>query len=183
MKREAFIAKYSPFVSSLVVGTGIFPQTVFSQAIVESQGKDGSVPGTALSVKYKNLFGIKDFPGDSWTGKYVNMSTGEVFAGKKVTVKDPFRVYDSYEDSFMDYVKFLTSNPRYKNALKATTFQQQAAELQKAGYATNPGYASLLTSVGNSISKFIKTTNPALLIGGVAAIGLLIYFSISNSND
>jgi len=30
--------------------------------------------------------------------------------------KEPFRIYDSIEESFRDYANFLIKNPRYANA-------------------------------------------------------------------
>ena len=91
-----------------------------------------------------NLFGIK--AGKGWTGKVAEVTTTEYIDGvaRKVTAK--FRAYDSYEESFRDYARLITSNPRYEKAMgKTDSALAYATELQKAGYATDPEYASKLS--------------------------------------
>ena len=140
MTRQEFVAKYGAYVKSVTSGTGIFPETLFAQAIIESS-KGSNVGASELAKKYNNYFGIK--ADKSWTGKSVNMKTGE-FTGtaNATTIKDNFRVYDSPQDSIADYVRFLKKNPRYANAgvFNASSPQEQAILLQKAGYATGAGY-------------------------------------------
>ncbi|WP_312761772.1 flagellar assembly peptidoglycan hydrolase FlgJ [Serratia sp. (in: enterobacteria)] len=46
-----------------------------------------------------------------------------------------------------DYVKLLTNNPRYADVAAARSPEQAAHALQRAGYATDPQYASKLVSV------------------------------------
>lgn len=90
-----------------------------------------------------NLFGIK--AGAGWTGKVAEVSTTEYVNGiaKKTVAK--FRAYDSYEDSFRDYARLITQTPRYAQASQQTgSVQAFASGLQKAGYATDPDYASKL---------------------------------------
>ena len=92
-----------------------------------------------------NLFGIK--AGKGWTGKVAEITTTEYINGapRKVTAK--FRAYDSYEDSFKDYARLINDNPRYDKAQEVArtgSATAYAAALQKAGYATDPQYASKL---------------------------------------
>ena len=93
-----------------------------------------------------NLFGIKASP--NWKGATVDASTTEYVGGVARKVTEKFRAYSSYAESFADYAKLLTSNPRYAGTLKggndAAAF---ASNLQQAGYATDPNYARKLTSV------------------------------------
>jgi len=66
--------------------------------------------------------------------------------GAPRTVVAKFRAYDSYEESFRDYARLITETPRYEKALaKVNSVQGWAAELQRAGYATDPNYASKLS--------------------------------------
>lgn len=91
-----------------------------------------------------NLFGIK--AGRGWTGKVAEITTTEYIDGKPRKVTAKFRAYDSYADSFRDYARLITESPRYEKALAKTHSPQAwAAELQKAGYATDPHYASKLS--------------------------------------
>ena len=108
LSRIDFISKYYAFVKSITKATGIFPQTLFAQAILESQGKVGNaymVAGSTLAKDFNNLFGIK--ADRSWKGKKVNLKTREVYGGNDVYITDAFRVYDSPEESMKDYILFL----------------------------------------------------------------------------
>ncbi|HKJ75414.1 MAG TPA: glucosaminidase domain-containing protein, partial [Alphaproteobacteria bacterium] len=60
----------------------------------------------------------------------------------------PFRSYDSYAQSFEDYVRFLQDNPRYEGALqRAGDARAFVRELQDAGYATDPKYADKIERI------------------------------------
>ena len=175
--RSDFVSKYNNYVQQITQGTGIFPETVFAQAIIESQ-ENGELPGTTLAKTYNNYFGIKDSA--DWTGQVVNLKTKEVYNGQTQSETDGFRVYKTPQDSFKDYVDFLQSNDRYAKAgvFDATDVQSQAQALQNAGYATNPNYAALINSVANSIADYITPLNVALGFGLLALmIGGLWYFS------
>ena len=166
-----FVEKYNSLVNRLVAGTGIYPETIFAQAIVESQ-KNGLVPNTLLATKYNNLFGIKD--SDDWTGDVVNLSTGEVYNGQNQVVTAGFRVYNSPDESFADYVDFLKSNKRYSDAgvFNAKNYTEQLQDIANAGYATNPSYGQLITSVANGISQYITPVNVGM---GLLLVGILVY--------
>ena len=91
-----------------------------------------------------NLFGIK--AGAGWKGKVAEITTTEYIDGKPRKLTAKFRAYDSYEESFRDYARLITQSPRYEKALAQThSAQAWAAELQKAGYATDPNYAAKLS--------------------------------------
>jgi len=144
--RTDYIEKYKSAVIAAAKDTGLFPSLFMAQAILESGNGTSS-----LASKYNNHFGIKS--GKSWTGKVINLKTREVFDGKEVYIKDGFRWYDNYLDSFKDRVKFLQNNSRYARhgVFTATTPEAQADALQKAGYATAPNYANTLKMI---ISKY-----------------------------
>ena len=95
-----------------------------------------------------NLFGIK--AGAGWTGKVAEVTTTEYVNGEAKKTFAKFRAYDSYEDSFRDYARLITKSPRYAQASQQTgSAQAFASSLQKAGYATDPNYA---TKLGNAIN-------------------------------
>jgi flagellar protein FlgJ len=62
-----------------------------------------------------------------------------------------FRAYGSYTESFQDYAKLLSDNPRYAGVLGKGDVSQFAQGLQRAGYATDPHYAEKLVGVIGSI--------------------------------
>ena len=93
-----------------------------------------------------NMFGIKASHG--WQGKTVNVQTVEYEQGVAQKRQATFRAYDSYEESFNDYVQFLKQNPRYSETLsKVDSNEAFVKGLQKAGYATDPAYAKKIMSI------------------------------------
>ncbi|MTW11049.1 flagellar assembly peptidoglycan hydrolase FlgJ [Pseudoduganella eburnea] len=127
--------------------SGIPAKFMLGQAALESgwgrreiKGRDGT--------NSHNLFGIK--AGPDWKGRVVETATTEYVNGKPQTRVEKFRAYDSYADSFKDYARLLSSNPRYEKALAAagsTDAAGFARHLQKAGYATDPNYATKLAGI------------------------------------
>lgn len=175
MTRETFVKTYYPGAARLAAGTGIFPEVMMAQAIVESSGLVNGLyyPGESVLAKVaNNYFGIKSSAG--WPGKTISLKTGEYINGKKVTVTGVFRAYDSPLDSMVDYIKFLKTNPRYTTAgvFTASSPAIQAERLKAAGYATDPNYASLLMSVYEGFKKWI----PAAAAGGGLALLLVVGF-------
>lgn len=159
--REEFTKEFSPYVNTVIKGTGILAGTLFSQAVLESSGKYNTggqwkVGGSKLAQEANNFFGIK--ADKSWKGKVYNIKTREVLNGKDSFVKDDFRKYDSVKDSIKDYVNFLLNNKRYKDAgvFNAKTVEEQAIALKKAGYATDPNYPKLVTGVYKSLKDSIS---------------------------
>lgn len=102
-----------------------------------------------------NLFGIKAGPG--WNGPTAEITTTEVIGGVAHKVKAKFRAYSSYAESFADYARMMTNNPRYEAVAKADTAAGFARGLQKAGYATDPAYADKLTRVIDTTLRLQRT--------------------------
>ena len=142
---RAFQSKLGSHADEASKATGIPAKFMLGQAALESgwgkreiKGRDGS--------NSNNLFGIKAGPG--WKGKTVEAVTTEFVNGKPQQKVERFRAYDSYADSFKDYAKLLTDNPRYEKVLASAGDASKFAHgLQKAGYATDPQYASKLTRI------------------------------------
>ena len=95
-----------------------------------------------------NLFGIK--AGAGWSGKVAEVTTTEFVDGAARKVVAKFRAYGSYEESFRDYAQLITQSPRYARARAQTaSAHAYASGLQRAGYATDPDYASKLSRAIN----------------------------------
>ncbi len=95
-----------------------------------------------------NLFGIK--AGSGWSGKVAEVTTTEFVNGAAQKVVAKFRAYGSYEESFRDYARLITQSPRYAQAREQTASAHgYASGLQRAGYATDPDYASKLSRAIN----------------------------------
>lgn len=125
--------------------TGVPAQFVLGQAALESGWGKREIR-TADGANSHNLFGVK--AGGDWKGKVVESVTTEYVNGQPRKSVERFRAYASYAEAFADYGRLLSSNPRYAQTLAAgQNAAQFAAQLQKAGYATDPNYAQKLTQV------------------------------------
>lgn len=125
--------------------TGIPARFMLGQAALETGWGKREIRNADGSSSH-NLFGIKAGPG--WKGKVATAVTTEYVNGVPRTRVEKFRAYDSYADSFKDYAKLITTNPRYEKVLaNATDASHFAQGLQRAGYATDPMYAAKLTQI------------------------------------
>lgn len=129
--------------------TGIPPEFMLAQAALETGWGKKQMRHTDGTPSH-NLFGIK---ATGWSGKTVDVVTSEFENGKMIKKVERFRAYDSYADSFRDYAKLLSENPRYRNVMHAQDPATFAYGLQRAGYATDPQYGSKLVQVINKVSQ------------------------------
>jgi flagellar protein FlgJ len=144
-KARAFIDKMWPHAVEAAKETGLPPHFIIGQAALESGWGSREIKAHDGSTTH-NLFGVK--AGRSWSGETAAAKTTEFVAGVKEKVVDKFRQYSSYGEAFKDYANLLKSNPRYAAVLQAGNDPHAFAHgLQKAGYATDPAYASKLTRI------------------------------------
>jgi uncharacterized protein YraI len=116
-----------------------------AQAILESGwGR------SKLTANDKNYFGIKCFgePGEIAIGCHTYSTQECTKAGACYTTTAVFRVYKNATDSFRDHALFLAARTRYAAAFSYTTVPDRfAAEIHKAGYATDPKYTEKLVGL------------------------------------
>ncbi len=151
---EEFIRRLHPLAVQAGKELGVEPKVILAQAALES-GWGRSVIQNGNGANTFNLFNIK--ADKAWQGKQAQVATLEFDQGIAKKVNAGFRSYDSYKESFRDYVGFIKSNPRYGDALKnAGNAEQYMHELQRAGYATDPKYADKVMSIyqGNTMADF-----------------------------
>lgn len=152
---EQFIRKHLSAAQAAEAESGIPAAHILGQAALESGWGKREIRMPDGSSSH-NLFGIK--AGANWKGKVAEITTTEYFNGtpRKVTAK--FRAYDSYEEAFKDHSRLLSTSSRYSQTVaQADTAQGFAQGLQKAGYATDPAYASKLTQVINTALRVQRT--------------------------
>lgn len=154
MTRAQYIDKYWKYAVFSQLYSNLYPSVTLAQGILESGNGNSS-----LTAKYNNHFGIKAHEAvTGWMGKTVNLQTGEVIRGQKVTIKDSFRVYNTAWGSYRDHRKFLEKNSRYatNGVFSATTPQEQCKALKRAGYATGENYANTLIQLikDNNLERF-----------------------------
>lgn len=146
--QTAFVSKLGTAANRVAAEAGIPASFMLGQAGHETGWGRSEIKNADGSNSF-NLFGIKATSG--WTGKVAEITTTEYIDGeaKKVTAK--FRAYDSYEDSFRDYARMVSTSPRYQTAMQNLgSAQAFATQLQKAGYATDPQYAAKLSRAINT---------------------------------
>jgi flagellar protein FlgJ len=143
-----FIKKLWPLAQDAAKKLNVDPKVIVAQAALET-GWGKSVIRQTNGDSSFNLFNIK---ADSrWDGPKVSVKTVEYRNGVAEKESANFRQYENFQKSFDDYVGFLQENPRYNNALKNTDDSARFVhELQKAGYATDPSYASKIQRIYGS---------------------------------
>lgn len=133
-KYDQYIRRYSGMAVEQMNRYGIPASITLAQGLLESGA------GTSrLATQGNNHFGIK--VSGSWDGPYMIMADD--------CPNDRFRVYDSAKESYEDHSLFLRNNRRYACLfdLKPHDYKGWAHGLKKAGYATNPAYASSLITL------------------------------------
>jgi flagellum-specific peptidoglycan hydrolase FlgJ len=148
--RAAFLRSAGPKARSSFRATRVPASVILAQAILES----GSGRFTAGA---NNFFGIKAQGVDIIAGTYrwggsavacVHQPTDESEGGTMVRQIAQFRVYRTMRASFVDHGRFLRENKRYKTAFRYSRSPKRFARaIQRAGYATDPGYATKLIAL------------------------------------
>lgn len=142
---QAFQVRLASHAEEASRSTGIPAKFMLGQAALESGWGKREIVGADGTLSH-NLFGIKASGG--WKGRVVESATTEYVDGVPQKRIEKFRAYDSYADAFRDYAALMRNNPRYKTVLdNAQTVSGFANGLQRAGYATDPNYASKLMRI------------------------------------
>lgn len=152
MTRQEFVKKVN---SMIPANTKILRSITLAQAIVESSDSKGVVANSTLTVLGNALFGIKAT--SNWKGKAMNCKTREVYDIGEWHGVQPFRAYNSWQESITDHERFLTvENPvRYKSVIGERDYKKAAHALKAAGYATAKNYAEVLISIIESEQLYL----------------------------
>jgi flagellar protein FlgJ len=149
---QEFVATMLPMAQAAAEKIGVDPRYLVAQAALET-GWGKSIIRTRDGNSSHNLFGIKSH--GSWEGESARVLTIEYKGGKAVKEAASFRAYDSYAQSFEDYVSFLQNNGRYEKALSSTENPERfVKELQQAGYATDPQYARKISQIARKMQTY-----------------------------
>lgn len=143
---KEFVEKLMPIAERIAPELGVDPRVLLAQSALETGWGKYVTTDQASGRSSYNLFNIK---ADSrWGGDSVAVQTLEYREGIPAPERASFRAYDSYADSFRDYVTFLKGSSRYQLALEqAGDPASYLRELQDAGYATDPEYAAKIESI------------------------------------
>ena len=131
---KQYIDTYKELAINEEIRSGVPAAITLAQGILESEAGQSK-----LSLASNNHFGIKCK--NEWTGATVYHDDDER--------NECFRSYPTVEDSYHDHSDFLKSRPNYAFLfnLDPADYTSWARGLKRAGYATNPDYASLLIKV------------------------------------
>lgn len=150
---EDFIQKVFDGATKAADTLGVEREVLIAQAALET-GWGDKVFARENGDSSFNLFNIK---ADSrWQGESVAKQTLEFLGGKFTVVADKFRSYESIQDSFEDFTKFIQSSERYLPVLGAAKGGLDFIEgIHKAGYATDPNYVDKVASVYERVKSFV----------------------------
>ena len=143
-----YVKKYKSLAIAEMDKFNIPASIILAQGILES-GNGNS----RLAKNGKNHFGIKCH--NNWDGKTIRWNDD--------SKRECFRKYKSVAESYRDHSEFLSTRGHYSPLFnhKITDYKAWAKGLQKAGYATNNKYATLLIRIieENELQRF---DNPKL---------------------
>lgn len=130
---DQYIQKFAQYAVEEMEKYKIPASITLAQGLLETGGGQ-----SRLAQEGKNHFGIKCK--EDWTGKSMKHSDD--------APNECFRVYDDPRQSYEDHSIFLATRKYYANLfnLDMKDYKAWAHGLKKAGYATNPKYASILIS-------------------------------------
>ncbi|KPZ28578.1 Flagellar rod assembly protein/muramidase FlgJ [Pseudomonas coronafaciens pv. zizaniae] len=149
---DQFVETMLPLAKEAAARIGVDPVMLVAQAALET-GWGKSIMRQQDGSSSHNLFGIK--AAGSWKGAEARAITSEFRDGKMVKETADFRSYGSYADSFHDLVSLLQNNNRYKEVVNSADKPEQfVKELQKAGYATDPDYASKISQIAKQMKSY-----------------------------
>jgi flagellar protein FlgJ len=147
-RQQQFVARLSSAAQQVAQEVGIPASYMLGQAGHETGWGRSEIKQADGSNSF-NVFGIK--AGKGWTGKVAEVTTTEYVNGQAQKVKAKFRAYDSYQDAFRDYARLISDSPRYAKVMDSLQSAQSfASGLQRAGYATDPQYATKLSRAINT---------------------------------
>ena len=141
-----FVNRIWPQAVDAANSLGVPPQFLVAHAALESGWGKGEIRLANGQPSY-NLFGVK--AGRNWQGETVEVTTTEYVNGEPQQMREKFRVYNSYAESFNDYASLIRNNARFSGVLGQQDGTQFARSLQQSGYATDPMYADKLSRIIN----------------------------------
>ncbi|KTC85542.1 MULTISPECIES: flagellar assembly peptidoglycan hydrolase FlgJ [Legionella] len=143
-KIDDFVRSAWPYARQAANILGLDPKILLAQAALET-GWGHFITKDADGSSSNNLFNIK---ATNNSADAVQVKTTEYIANTPIKMNASFRKYPSIENSFNDYVSLIKESGRYEDALANTKNPERYVdELYRAGYATDPQYASKILAI------------------------------------
>ncbi|MDH3387620.1 MAG: flagellar assembly peptidoglycan hydrolase FlgJ [Gammaproteobacteria bacterium] len=144
---DLFVADIWPQARSSAQSLGVSAELLVAQAALETGWGRHMMKFDDGRSSY-NLFGIK--AGPEWQGSSLPRASLEYRDGILQNQVSRFRAYASPAQSLADYVDFIQSSPRYREALDAAgNDEAYIRAIHDAGYATDPHYADKVVGILN----------------------------------
>ena len=145
-KNSEYAAKYADAAMEQMKRYGIPASVTLAQGILESRNGQSE-----LSQLGNNHFGIKA------TKAWLNAG-GDYLVYDDDKPNEKFCKYNSVADSYEHHSKFLAAGSRYAQCFKLSPddYKGWTKGIERAGYATNGGYAKSLQSIieANNLQKY-----------------------------
>jgi flagellar protein FlgJ len=154
---EQFIKQLYPAAQKAAESLGTQPEAVLAIAALET-GWGKHVMNDHNGQSSNNLFGVK--ASHKWDKGITRATTLEYEDGVMQRKIEPFRTYQSPQESVRDFAEFIQRNPRYREALEnAADPESFLSHIHKAGYATDPQYVEKVTAVMKKVAQLTKETS------------------------
>ena len=203
-----YITAIAPAVQRACKALGYLPSVLIGQSCLENgYGIEDywDNPQIAMLMEANNMVGLKSELLNSswsqytvWPGKSLTKQTPEVYNGKKVTITDNFRIYDTIEQSFCDFllfIKYASNNsngnpPKYGDSvLSIKDPQTLITTVANKGYATGTTYPTSVMKIVNkhNLTKYDDLSNvqPSTYIvkGGSSSVSNTVKLASRSIND
>lgn len=143
--QQAFIQTLLPTAKYVAGRSGVDPKMLIAQAALETGWGKHVIKHANGSSSY-NLFNIK--ADGNWSGKTVTKDVSEYRDGVVIKQRSRFRAYESFTESFQDYMHLVQNSERYAQAMSQRNEPQAyIKQLHRAGYATDPLYSAKVNKV------------------------------------
>ena len=177
---KEYIDRIAPKVQRVCKKYGYLPSVLIGQSCLENGYGIPDYwdnPGVAALIRYNNMIGMKSellnsswYDKTVWPGKSLTKRTPEEINGQHVIITDDFRIYDDPEQSFADFLLFLTyasnyghgGTPKYgKAVINIKDPNTLITNVANRGYATDSSYASTVMRIINKhgLTKYDDLTN------------------------
>lgn len=144
-RQQHFIRALMPKAQAVANRSGLDAKILIAQAALETGWGKHVIKHPNGSSSY-NLFNIK--ADENWAGKTVTKDVTEYRDGVPMKQRARFRAYDSFTESFQDYLHLVQNNDRYAKAMNHRSAPQDyIRQLHRAGYATDPLYSAKVNQV------------------------------------
>lgn len=137
--QKEFIQTFKPLADNAEKIYGIDSKFILAQLALET--------GWGRSIQGNNPGNIKAY---NWSGKKQSFNVPEYIKGQRQIKSEQFRVYNTLQEGFNDYVKLLSGSQRYKG-IKGLDTENAINFISGSGYATDPNYATKLKQIVKNI--------------------------------